>query len=131
MAVQLTTGAMYLKRGDGHDPEDWRMTHRLGVAQNLLHDAGYELIAEHVEPTGGIGSPREVYTERPLSPSHLYRCGSGIGCSYRWEDKMEQGVAPPNELFNAIFAMANALQNAKHARTVRMTNEYDRAKRAS
>lgn len=115
-ATTLTTGAMYLKRGDTFDPEDWRMTHRLQVARTVLAALGIEPTPVHKGSTA----------DRPGGAEHRYVCGSGIGCGVTWDEEL----ATP-EVFNAAFALANALQNARSARTAHAVNEYELAKMAA
>jgi len=127
---KLTTGAAYLKRGYRSDPEDWRMTHRLQLAQMVLRDQGYELTQTHRIPDvytpgvdGGLGS----WTTRLLSPEefaglHLsevreHRAVCGDACPSTWSNRdqgSEVGDEPPTEVFNTAFAFACAIQDHQH-----------------
>lgn len=127
--MTLSTGAAYLKRGYRRDPEDWRMTHRLEVARSILRSQGIETEAIHMG--GGRFERGMVVGRRQIDLStmsqaerdeHRSRCGDGIGCREVWPEDIT------DEVFQAAFDLANAIQNARSARTAQAVNE--RARRA-
>lgn len=91
--TQLTTGARWLKRGNTFDPECHRMTHRLGVARELLKSYGIEPTVEHCDRC-------IEQRKNPLSGMHF--CWDS--CRVVWPEWVS------NSLFNAAFAFADAYQ---------------------
>ncbi len=102
----LTTGGEYLKRGYTSDPEDHRMTHRLREARAMLKAAGFEPTKTH----------KGLYADEPQFFEFHVREFCGDQCRTTWPETLT------NEAFNAVFAAADAIQNARHAETTRAVN---------
>jgi hypothetical protein len=81
-----------LKRGDTFDPEDHRMTHRLGVAHRLLATMGAEPEWTH----GGN------FTQGPYGK---HACCDK--CKAAWPEWVT------DEVFNKVYAAADAMQTAR------------------
>lgn len=106
----LTTGALYLMRGYTR-----RMTHRLQVAREILFAQGFEPEVKHAGPYAD--EPKMFHAHRQ------YYCGDR--CKTVWPELATR------EVFNAAFALADAIQNARSARTAQAVNEYELAKMAA
>lgn len=105
----MNTGARCLKRGDTFDPEDFRMTHRLGVARGILSSIGIEPSFEQHRP------------ECILHPDNRSRrC---FGYSYSCDNGCRAGVYPANQanwpewvsdaVFEHAFALADETQTKR------------------
>jgi hypothetical protein len=93
MTATLSTGARYLKRGDTFDPEDFRMTHRLRVAGQILSGLGITPEWEH----GG---------------SFTNELGKHVCCD-KCKASWPEWVT--DEVFNRAFALANEVQTERGA----------------
>ena len=85
------SGAAYLKRGTTYDPEDHRMTYRLGKARAILKGMGIEPTIEH-----------DVDSDK--SPLHReYGCNE-FRCKSVWP------VWVTDKVFELAYALANEAQ---------------------
>lgn len=112
--TKLTTGAYYLKRGDTSDPEDWRMSHRLSVARGILTSQGF--------------LPTVAHSKRCQDEKYVafgYRTGCDSNCTTKWSE--EFAGEPSDEIFNAAFALAEAIQDARRAKAQAAINESRRS----
>lgn len=118
-----TQGGRQLKRGDSHDIECWRTTHRLRVAQGILRDMGFA-------PTWPTHSDKCIRSEA----NRGRRC---FGFNYVCDDPacpMRHNPAPtwPAEctgpVFDAAYALACAVQDARGAATAHAINEQRRVR---
>jgi hypothetical protein len=91
--ARMTTGAYYLKRGDTFDIEDWRMTHRLGVARSILRSF-------QVEPTWEHSDCTRVEWGRPKH-----------ACDYRCKATWPEWVT--DDIFDLAFNLADEVQDKR------------------
>ena len=80
MTNHYLTSILY--RGDTHDWEDSRATHRLQTAAKLLRDIGAEITTDHVD------DPNRVY---PSTPGGLI---ARHHCDYRCTSEWSEWVTP-------------------------------------
>ncbi len=94
-----TNGGRLLKRGDYHDPECWRTTHRLRVGQGILRSLGIEQTWTH--------SDSQYADFGRMRHSCDYRC------------KCEWPAWVTGETFDLAFRLADETQTKR--------GEYERA----
>lgn len=85
----LQGGAYYLHRGDDSDPEDFKMTHRLHLAQGILKSAGIEPKVEHDQT------------------AHEYTGQCSDKCQTIWDSWVT------DEMFTLAFSLANEIQTKR------------------
>lgn len=120
----MSTGSRWLKRGDTFDPEDWRMTHRLGVARSILRSLQIEpTYLEHDEKC--IRHPKNAWNR-----VHGFNYWCDSGCP-RFNDP------PPtwpewvtDEIFELAFSLADRVQTSRGDWHQRQINEERRAREA-
>lgn len=90
MATEMTAGGRYLKRGDTRDPEDFRMTYRLGIARQILAGLGILPTVNHSQ-----------------AAHDLFGKGPG-GCDYRCTTSWPVWVT--DDAFELAYQLANEVQ---------------------
>ena len=119
--MALSNGASRIKRGDTMDREDWRFGNRAVEAHRILRGAGFEPTKIHHGPY----SPDDASAARDReAPSLHARYYCGDRCVTEWSGE------PTDEVFEAAWAFGCAVQDARHARTIRGINEIERERMA-
>lgn len=117
----MSYGLIMLKRGRTNDPDCGRSSNRLMVATGILRDLGFTLeFVQHSDSC--IRSPKNSHRR---AFGFNYVCDDP-NCPVRRNPDPVWSDGCTDEILSSAYALACAVQDARHAATCRAINSYQK-----